>query len=151
MDRPEQLKLAYTEALAQLRQHPTLIWTRNNFFLLIDSGLLAFAVSKDFGDWSNSRLLVPVSGVFISFIWLWVNIAGQRLQRHWRKLVLELEQELFKPDEGRPPVYGPFTLASLTAKEGTSAVVSITTALILLSAGFLACWLYLLVKIALTR
>lgn len=33
MDEQQKLQLGYTEALAQLRQHPTLIWTRNNFFI----------------------------------------------------------------------------------------------------------------------
>lgn len=140
----EQLKLAYAEAVAQLRLHPTLIWTRNNFFLLINSGLLAFAISAAGQKWPGSPLLIPLAGIFLSLIWTWVNLAGQHLQRQWRGLVLQIEGELFHPEEGETGIQGPFTRATSRAREGTSWAVSITSALIVLSVGFLGCWGYFL-------
>jgi len=95
MKKAEQLERAYTEALAQLRLHPSLIWTRNNFFLLVNSGLFAFAVSGQANAWQGPSFLVPIAGMFLSLIWIWVNLAGQRLQRQWRALVLDIEKELF--------------------------------------------------------
>lgn len=144
MNRSEQLRLAYTEALAQLRQHPSLIWTRNNFFLLINSGLFAFAISNPTMPLPGSSILIPVAGAFLSAVWLWVNVASQRLQRQWRHLVLEIELELFHPTAGEQPVEGPFARATKTAKEGSSPGASITSALVILSGGFLVCWIWLL-------
>lgn len=147
MNSNEQLKLAYTEAIAQLRLHPALIWTRNNFFLLINSGLLAFATSGSSSDWKGPPFLIPLSGMFLSLIWVWTNWAGQQIQRHWRQVVLGIETDLFQPEHGETSVEGPFSRASKTAKEGTSWLMSITSALITLSVGFCVCWGYLLTKV----
>jgi hypothetical protein len=144
MTRSQQLQLAYTEAIAQLRLHPELIWTRSNFFLLVNSGLFAFATSDAADAWQGSPLLIPLAGIFISLIWIWVNLAGQRLQREWRRLVLQIEKELFQAEEGQAGVAGPFTRAAATAREGASWKVSITSALVILSLGFLGGWGYLL-------
>lgn len=145
MNSAEQLERAYTEALAQLRLHPSLIWTRNNFFLLVNSGLFAFAVSGQADAWQGPPLLVPIAGLFLSSIWIWVNIAGQRLQRRWRALVLDLETELFRPEAGEAAVAGPLTRAATTAREGSSWLVSITSALIVLAVGFFLGWGYFVV------
>jgi len=51
MKSAEQLDRAYTEALAHLCLHPSLIWTRNNFFLLVNRGLSVFAVSGQADAW----------------------------------------------------------------------------------------------------
>jgi len=136
MKSAQQIEHTYTEAIAQLHLHPSLIWTRNNFFLLVNSGLFAFAVNGGADTWSGSPPLIPIAGIFLSSIWIWVNIAGQRLQRHWRALVLDIEEELFQPEEGEAPVEGPFTRAAATAREGSSWFISITSALIVLAVGF---------------
>lgn len=146
----EKLRLAYTEALAQLRLHPSLIWTRANFFLLVDSGLVAFAVSRSPDSWPGSPLVLPIVGIFLSSIWIWVNVAGQRLQRQWRKVVIEIEEELFRAGECGSKIDGPLTRAARSAKEGSSLIVSITTALIVLSISFVLCWLYFLLIAART-
>lgn len=132
----ELLKLAYTEALNQLRLHPNLIWTRNNFFLVINSGLLFFAINEDYKSLKDSQLLIYIVGMLLSLIWLWVNIASQRLQRQWRGVVTNIEKDLFENSD----VEGPFYRASLTANEGKSWLVSITSALIILSVGFCSLW-----------
>lgn len=140
----EKLRLAYTEALAQLRLHPSLIWTRANFFLLVHSGLVAFAASRSPDAWPGSPLVLPLVGIFLSAIWTWVNVAGQRLQRQWRKIVIEIEEELFPAGESGSKIAGPLTRAASTTKEGSAWIVSITTALIVLSVSFVFCWLYFL-------
>lgn len=145
MRKPELLKLAYSEALAQLRLHPSLIWTRNNFFLLIDSGILAFHLGNPGAAWHGSPLLIPIVGLSLSIIWVWVNLAGLRLQRHWRMLVLEIEKELFESCE-RDVVAGPFSRAANKVKEGQSLLVSITSALVVLAGGSCLCWIYLLLR-----
>jgi|GEM_PF-1403075 len=68
MKSAEQLEHAYIEALAQLRFHPSLIWTRNNFFLLVNSRLFVFAVSGQADAWQGPPLLVPISGMFRSLV-----------------------------------------------------------------------------------
>ncbi|WP_133512971.1 hypothetical protein [Candidatus Thiosymbion oneisti] len=145
MNSAEQLELAYSEALAQLRLQPSLIWTRNNFFLLVNSGLFVFAVSGQANTGQGSPFLIPVVGMFLSLIWLWVNLAGQRLQRQWRALVLDIEKELFRPEVGEASVAGPLTRAAATAREGNSWLASITSALSVLAVGFFVGWSYCVV------
>ncbi len=147
MTEHEKLKLAYGEAIAQLRLHPPLIWTRNNFFLIINSGLLAFATSGVGAKCSEatSPTIVALTGLFLSAIWLWVNWAGQNIQRYWRKVVLRIEAALFSPQEDESLlINGPFTIAQEIAKEGSRHSISITTALLWLSFGSIVCWEYIL-------
>ena len=145
MNYEEKLRLGYAEALAQLRQHPNIIWTRNNFFLLIQSGLLAFALNLENGSDARTRLTACIAGLFVALAWLWVNWAGRRLQRQWRAIVQEFEEQLFDKEEGEQKVSGPFRRASLTEARRHSA--SITLVLILLSAGFIALWITLLLRV----
>jgi len=74
-----------------------------------------------------------------------LNLAGQRLQRQWRALVFDIESELFRPEAGEAKVEGPLTRAAATAREGSSWLVSITSALIVLAVGFFVGWSYLVV------
>lgn len=134
----EQLKLSYCEALTQFRAHAPLVWTRNNFFMLINSGLFAFFGSPAYQTWQGPRLLIPIAGLFLSFIWICVTVIGRRLQRKWRQLVLEIENELFAPAKG------PFARADEKIGEGHVWHLSLNGLLIVLSAGFLVAWIYFL-------
>ena len=124
--------LAYKEAITQLRSHPELIWTRNNFFLLVQGGLLAAVTKKDFLTPGLHRELAYAGGLLVAAVWLWVTWAGRELQREWRGVVKKLESRAL----GR--VEGPFLLA---AREGAAHKVSITAALLTLAGGFAALWL----------
>ena len=141
MNKAQQAEGRYKEALNQLRQHPTLIWTRNNFFLLVQSGLLAVAMRSDSSVGVPTTLLVCGMGAFIATIWYWVIFAGQKLQRQWRNLVIKFEKELYG-EQG-----GAFVQSALEIQEGSSFLVSITTALRILSAGFIFLWIVFIVKI----
>lgn len=142
MDTDQKLCLGYKEALAQLRQHPNIIWTRNNFFLLIQSGLLAFTLNIENRSSTDTRFVACVSGLFLAVIWLWVNLAGQRLQRQWRAIVRKFEERIFDKVEGEEGVIGPFH----HTQEGKQFFLSITSALITLSIGFIILWILLLLR-----
>lgn len=143
MDYEQKLCLGYKEALTQLRQHPTIIWTRNNFFLLIQSGLLAFTLDMESQPDTNTRLVACLAGLFLAVIWLWVNVAGQSLQRQWRSIVKEFEDKIFDKDDGKGKVIGPFHHTN----EGKQLFISITSALITLSIGFIVLWIILLLRV----
>lgn len=128
-----------------MRLHPTLIWTRNNFFILAHTGLLAFVSSKSFQSEDAVHLrFLAFAGFFMAVIWLWVNIAGRVLQRRWKRVVSQFEADLFATVGSEPRIQGPFSNLQATTREGTSWLVSISSALILLAAGFVAVWAYLL-------
>ncbi len=143
MDEEEKLLLGYKEALAQLRLYPTLVWTRNNFFILTQSGLLAFMLNAERRPGDSTRLVVCVAGLLLAVAWLWVNWAGRQLHRQWRAIVLEFEEELFARGEGE--LRGPYQRA---AKLGSKhPLLSITLMLMLLSSGFIILWVVLLVRL----
>lgn len=121
-----------------MRLHSNLIWTRNSFFLLIHTGLLAIATSASINTGEIEKAL-GVAGLFLALIWLWVNWAGQRLQRRWRKLVIEFEQDLFSDTPG------PFARAAVTPGV-RSWLVSITSALLVLSLGFVVLWVLFVLR-----
>jgi hypothetical protein len=143
MDEQQKLQLGYTEALAQLRQHPPLIWTRNNFFLLTQSGLLAFTLNIENRSEVSTLILACTAGLLLAVVWLWVNWAGRKLQRLWRGIVQDFEKELFA--QGAGDVKGPFERAK--ELEGKSRAVSITWALMLLAIGFIILWIVLLCRL----
>jgi drug/metabolite transporter (DMT)-like permease len=145
MDYEQKLCLGYKEALTQLRQHPNIIWTRNSFFLIIQSGLLAFTLNIENQPDKNTRLMACIAGLFIAFAWLCVNWAGRGLQRQWRAIVLKFEEELFDKEEGEQKVIGPFHRA--IEMEGKYISVSITLILIVLSSVFIVLWGVILLRI----
>jgi hypothetical protein len=123
-----------------------MIWTRNNFFLLVNAGLLSVVWSGlGVEPAAGFRMLVAVAGLLTALIWVWVNVAGRLLQRRWRAVVLAAEQELFAASAEEPPVTGPLSAARAGTGEGSSVLVSITLALNLLSAGFVVIWILVLV------
>lgn len=142
MDADAKRKLGYEEALKQLRQHPTLIWTRNNFFLLIQSGLLAFTLNMYVQAKVRAALIATVAGLLSGAAWVWVNVAGRLLQREWRGIVKQFEKELFAGTDKEEAVKGPFHRVKV---EGLKESLSITKALIVLSIVFSLLWLVLLV------
>jgi len=140
LDPSAQKLLGYQESLNHMRLHSNLIWTRNSFFLLVHTGLLAVAANESF-DRGELEKVLGVAGLFLAFIWLWVNWAGQQLQRRWRKVVLEFEQDLFS-DQKTP---GPF--ARVTVAKGLSSwAVSITSALLVLSFGCIVLWGFFILR-----
>lgn len=142
MDYHEKCLLAYKEALNQLREHPKMFWTRNNFFLTITSAFFAVGITKDADNLVPGTLLCAI-GLCISVFWCWITVAGQKLQRQWRGIVKHYEKMLF--DETNDPsagkVVGPFSIT----QEGISKGLSITTAMVYLSAGYIVVWLVLLI------
>ena|SRR5256885_4486393 len=146
MDTNDKLSLAYKEAILQLREHPKLIWTRNNFFLLTQTGLLAFILNTAPQTNTRTKIMVYVAGLFLSLIWSWVNWAGRELQRQWRKVIMNYEARIFDEEDGDQKVRGPFTLAEKLG-EGKLKRFSITLALLILSIGFSFIWIALLVQI----
>jgi hypothetical protein len=139
MTKAEQLTFIYCEALTQFRAHAPLVWTRNNFFLLINSGLFAFFGSPAYQSWDGPRTMIPVAGIFLSAIWVAVTVIGRHLQRKWRRLVLEIEKELFAPDQGA------FARADTMIGEGRVWFISLNGLLIILSSGFLVGWIIFLI------
>lgn len=129
-----QLEKAYTEALLQMREHPRMIWTRNNFFLLSQTGLLAFTLNITNQSGKVVRVIACAAGIFLAVIWLRVNKAGQRLNRDWREIVIKYEEEFFKEGDG------PITRASKKGHGAPGSWLSITDLLIDLSIGFLVVW-----------
>jgi hypothetical protein len=131
-------RLRYSEALAQYRQHVPLVWTRNNFFLLVQSGLIAVVATKDKAASPATETMIGLIGVLIAVIWLWVNVASQRVLRQWRSIVLESEALVFV-DPAQP---GPFGRARQILGEGRRILISITTALYALNLSFLFFWIW---------
>lgn len=146
MDTEQKSKLGYEVALAQLREHPRLIWTRNNFFLLTQTGLLGFTLNADKQPVTYTRIMVCVTGLALALIWLWVNWAARKLQRQWRGIVLKFEKNLFGDEAEGHQAQGPFRL-SIESGEGKYRRLSITLALMLLPTVFAVVWLLLLIQI----
>jgi len=142
MDAEEKQEKRYAEAVEQLRQHPPLIWARNNFFLLVQSGLLAVTMRATQAIGTQTVYLVCIAGLFIAAIWLWVIHAGQRLQRQWRDLVVRFEKDYFGGEDGA------FAIAGKEIGEGSKLGVSITSALKLLASGFIVLWILFLLNVA---
>lgn len=132
------LEKAYTEALAQLREHPRMIWTRNNFFLVSQTGLLAFTLNIAIQQARGVRILACCAGIFLAVIWLLVNVAGRAYHNDWRSIVIEYEDTLFGKDQG------PLARARIKGHGGHATAKSITKLLVVLSIGFGVIWLVLL-------
>jgi hypothetical protein len=137
----QKIRLRYQVALAQFRKHPPMIWKRNDFFLLIQAGLLAFTVNQNSLVDANLGIMAYAAGLLLALVWFWVTVAGQRLLWNWRDIVIESEKSLFKDT-----VKGPFQMANEKGEEGRgrNVTVNITLALKVLSGGFVIMWLALL-------
>lgn len=133
------LEKAYTEAITQLRENPRMVWTRNNFFLLSQTGLLAFTLNITSQQDKGIRILACCAGIFLAIIWLLVNMAGRTYFNDWRSIVIEYEDELFGKDEG------PLARAQAKGQGSHRTLKSITKLLLVLSIGFGVIWLVLLV------
>ncbi len=131
-------KMAYREAVTQLRLHAPMIWQRNNFFLLTQSGLLAFYIKSDVQMPFFQSLVICSLGALVSIIWLLVVIQGRVIQRQWRDVVRNVEKEVFLDEDG------PFARANKILGEGKRSSISITLCLIVLSTLFIVSWLLLL-------
>lgn len=142
----QKLRLRYQVALAQFRKHPPLIWKRNDFFLLIQAGLLAFTVNQNNTSDTKLGIMAYVAGLLLAFVWFWVTVAGQRLLWNWRDIVIDCEKSLFPGEAGGSEIMGAFHLANAKGEEGKgwNVTVNITFALKVLSGGFVIMWIALL-------
>jgi hypothetical protein len=138
----QKLRLRYQIALNQFRRHPPMVWTRNNFFLLIQAGLLAFTINQNSPSDTRIGGMAYFAGLLVALIWLWVTYAGQKLLWEWRHIVIVCEKDIFT----KPDMKGPFHLANEKGEEGKGWHITrnITLALKCLSGGFVLMWLVLI-------
>jgi hypothetical protein len=74
-----------------------LFWQRTNFFLLADSGLLGFFVSKVLDHPVSSQsfsVLACVSGALLSIIWLLVSLSSIYWIDTWRRQVIIIDADV---------------------------------------------------------
>lgn len=126
--------VAYQEAVKQLQLHAPLIWTRSNFFLLIQGGMMALVLKDEFRHGGFESGIVVSGGALLALLWTLVTFAGQRIQREWRRVVVDLEAEYFGKDQG------PFARALPKTKEGKSSANSITEAILGVSILCIVTW-----------
>ncbi len=139
----------YRAALDQFREHPRLYWTRQTFFLGIQSGLIVFTKFelRDPSKTDFIDLILAVLGVVIALVWLRVSVASHELLKMWRKIVIQLEQEVFA---GQPNSSGLLCteegiLSRSSARgEGKKVRFSITTTMNALAVVFILAWVCLL-------
>ncbi len=140
MDRLELYKIG----IEQFREHPRIYWTRSTFFVTLQTGLMAFAAFdlKNPSKIEFTALVLAFVGLVISVVWYRIAKASRELLHKWRQIVLDLESDLFEKE------YGLFQRS--TAKgEGTSAGVSITSAMVFLAGFFVFAWCCLCVYVCL--
>jgi hypothetical protein len=137
----QRLRLRYQVALTQFRKHPPMIWKRNDFFLLIQAGLLAFTVNQDKSADPKLTIMAYAAGLLLASVWFWVTVAGQRLLWNWRDIVIECEKDLYKTEVSKAP----FHMANTKGEEGIgkNITMNITLALKVLSGGFVIMWMTL--------
>lgn len=135
-------ELGYIEALKQLRIHAPLIWIRNNFFLLTQTGLIAYYFRREYTPIFSS-LILCILGLASSIIWTIVIKEGREIQRKWRKIAIDFENRVFT-DHKNP---GPLKYADQQLGEGKNLKISITTILIILCLIFSSIWIILIAKL----
>jgi len=73
----------------------TLYWTRSNFFLLTQIGLLGY-FSSDYISANDGeikyRLLITIIGFVLSLIWFLVVLSSTKWIKVWRNKVLEIDK-----------------------------------------------------------
>lgn len=121
---------------------PPLIWIRNNFFLLTQTGLIAYYFRREDTPIFSS-LILCILGLASSIIWTIVIKEGREIQRKWRKIAIAFENKVFTNHENP----GPLKYADQQLGEGKNLKVSITTILIILGLIFSSIWIILITKI----
>lgn len=130
--------IVYQEALTQLRMHAPLIWTRNNFFLVVQTGTLCLCLENVAFD-SIYVIGLCFIGWLTSIIWFVVIKEGRDIQRGWRRLVIEVESVVFKSENA-----GPLSIAKKSLGEGHKLSISITTQLLIFISVYIMVWSLLL-------
>ncbi|MCQ2364127.1 MAG: hypothetical protein MJ051_01065 [Akkermansia sp.] len=138
--------LSYQEALNQLRLHAPLIWRRNAFYTTLQAALFAYylhnGAAKDVSDWSMQEhiiaVLIPPLALYISIAWFRTIKAGQKIQRQWRLLCVQIENEYFGDS------VGPLSRANGLIGEGTKKDISITSIMINITKLFIVLWMALI-------
>lgn len=138
-------KNAYEEALSQLRMHAPLFWQRNNFFLLVQTGLFTYCVNVQYSEKEMSvlfSLLLYIMGFVTALIWYFVVKSGQKIQRDWRRIAIHFEKEYFEKTKE-----GPLTYADKYLQEGRNPKISISQKMIYFTYFFITVWIILFGKL----
>jgi hypothetical protein len=64
-------------------------WERNNVFLLIQGGMLAFFATRDQAPWLE--ILLASEGIALCVLWLGVLVKGRDYVYRWSRVVVEME------------------------------------------------------------
>jgi hypothetical protein len=114
---PEQeRKLAAFEIVAQQYRHDlNIYWIRANFFLFVQSGLLAFLTASPASTNERLSIKLMVCGVGLSIAVVWYGVSKSSLYwiGVWRKRVFEIDEDInpyrsFSAeslDSARPPLF----------------------------------------------
>ena len=84
MEKDEFLFKDYELKVNYLIAHFSRMWTRFNFFLTIETALLAYSLSKDSDEYT---LYLAVPGLFLAFCWYWFARTDNFLVEVYRKQV----------------------------------------------------------------
>ena len=90
----EALSIIYQTILDAHDDESDRFWTRNNIFLLINSGLLVTATSAI--ETPQLKIIVSIFGIYFSLIWVQVNKKGAYYVHRWRPVIEEFENVLKK-------------------------------------------------------
>jgi len=67
-----------------LNAHFGRMWTRFNFFVSIETGLLGFMLLSGGNSWSDKALYFVLAGVFLSFLWWFFGAQDRALVQYYR-------------------------------------------------------------------
>jgi hypothetical protein len=84
---------AYEAVTAQYRMDIEIYWTRSNFFLLVNAGLLTLVTALMDSDQSRNEVLYAVCsvGVVISSLWLLAMWSSYHWLCEWRQRVVDID------------------------------------------------------------
>jgi hypothetical protein len=98
MENDKQIKI---ELLKIIHDHYkndfTLYWTRSNFFLLLQVGLLSYFSSNYITEQDGVvffRILISLVGLFLSIIWFLVLLTSTKWIDTWRNKVVEIDNDI---------------------------------------------------------
>ena len=88
----ENLKLELYKMAVQIRNMEiSLFWQRSNYFLVLNTAIAAGFFSLKNGDYT---LLLSITGVVVSMLWVAVNLGSKFWQSRWEYRLNEAEKEL---------------------------------------------------------
>ena len=130
----------------------SLYWQRSNYFLVLNSAL-AVGFFSDKAD--GYKLALAILGSITSVLWIWVNLGGKYWQSRWEQEVAIRERKLYPDDplfQATPKQTDEYVRESLkwnnpgTLRRWLDKAVlwkpSVSMAMMVLSAAFLTCWIW---------